>query len=292
MRLICPNCGAQYEIPDEVIPESGRDVQCSNCGDTWFQHHPDHEPEPDLAEDFTDDQDWEEPAADEPDTEFWEEPSTPQPAASADRETEPEPEPEFETEDDPEFDPEPVAEPERARELDPAVANVLREEAEREKLARDADTRGTIETQQELGIDEHPADSDARSQQAKARMARLRGLPEDSEPETDDDIDPASRSNLLPDIDEINSSLSSGVTADETAGNTAPDDASASGAKGGGFRSGFRLAVIIVLLAVLVYVFAPKLAEAVPALANPLAAYVEAVNAGRVALSDWVSGLI
>ena len=42
MRLICPNCGAQYEVPDEVIPEDGRDVQCSNCGDTWFQSHPDH----------------------------------------------------------------------------------------------------------------------------------------------------------------------------------------------------------------------------------------------------------
>ncbi|MEO1734275.1 MAG: zinc-ribbon domain-containing protein, partial [Pseudomonadota bacterium] len=42
MRLTCPNCGAQYEVPDEVIPEAGRDVQCSNCGTTWFQAHPDH----------------------------------------------------------------------------------------------------------------------------------------------------------------------------------------------------------------------------------------------------------
>ncbi|MCG7621987.1 zinc-ribbon domain-containing protein [Epibacterium sp. Ofav1-8] len=37
MRLICPNCGAQYEVPEDVIPDDGRDVQCSNCGDTWFQ---------------------------------------------------------------------------------------------------------------------------------------------------------------------------------------------------------------------------------------------------------------
>ena len=42
MRLTCPNCGAQYEVPDEVIPDDGRDVQCSNCGDTWFQAHPDN----------------------------------------------------------------------------------------------------------------------------------------------------------------------------------------------------------------------------------------------------------
>ncbi len=45
MRLTCPNCDAQYEVPDEVIPTAGRDVQCSNCGKTWFQHHPDHLPE-------------------------------------------------------------------------------------------------------------------------------------------------------------------------------------------------------------------------------------------------------
>lgn len=37
MRLICPNCGAQYAIDARVLPESGRDVQCSACRHTWFQ---------------------------------------------------------------------------------------------------------------------------------------------------------------------------------------------------------------------------------------------------------------
>ncbi|ETD83882.1 zinc-ribbon domain-containing protein [Rhodobacter capsulatus] len=37
MRLICPRCGAQYEVDDVVIPAAGRDVQCSGCGQTWFQ---------------------------------------------------------------------------------------------------------------------------------------------------------------------------------------------------------------------------------------------------------------
>ncbi len=45
MRLICPNCNAQYEVDDSVIPESGRDVQCSNCGRSWFQHGAGHLPE-------------------------------------------------------------------------------------------------------------------------------------------------------------------------------------------------------------------------------------------------------
>lgn len=37
MRITCPNCGAQYEVDARVIPDIGRDVQCSNCGHTWFQ---------------------------------------------------------------------------------------------------------------------------------------------------------------------------------------------------------------------------------------------------------------
>ncbi|WP_296422582.1 zinc-ribbon domain-containing protein [Yoonia sp.] len=37
MRLICPNCNAQYDVADDVIPEGGRDVQCSSCTHTWFQ---------------------------------------------------------------------------------------------------------------------------------------------------------------------------------------------------------------------------------------------------------------
>lgn len=40
MRLICPNCAAQYEIDAAVLPEKGRDVECSRCGQIWFQPRP------------------------------------------------------------------------------------------------------------------------------------------------------------------------------------------------------------------------------------------------------------
>lgn len=46
MRLVCPNCGAQYAIDRRIIPDAGRDVQCSACSHTWFQAP---EPEPDTA---------------------------------------------------------------------------------------------------------------------------------------------------------------------------------------------------------------------------------------------------
>lgn len=100
MRLTCPNCGAQYEVPDEVIPTHGRDVQCSNCGTTWFQAHPDAE------------------EAEAP-------PPPPPPPPQ------PDPEPDYE----PSFD---ANRPPR-RELDPDVRDVLREEAAREAEARAAE---------------------------------------------------------------------------------------------------------------------------------------------------------
>lgn len=37
MRLVCPNCVAQYEVADGTIPDTGRDVQCANCNHIWFQ---------------------------------------------------------------------------------------------------------------------------------------------------------------------------------------------------------------------------------------------------------------
>ena len=40
MRLTCPNCDAVYEVPRDAIPLEGRDVQCTNCGHSWFQTHP------------------------------------------------------------------------------------------------------------------------------------------------------------------------------------------------------------------------------------------------------------
>lgn len=37
MRLTCPECAAQYEIADGLIPPQGREVECSACGHGWHQ---------------------------------------------------------------------------------------------------------------------------------------------------------------------------------------------------------------------------------------------------------------
>ena len=279
MRLICPNCGARYEVPDEVIPENGRDVQCSNCGDTWFQTHPDHpfvpEAEPDQNHVPEEQPDWTE-----------EENSGPEP------EDEYQYEPEQKTEEE-------ETETATRRGIDPDVASVLREEADREQQARKADARGGLETQPDLGLMPADEETDRRRHQARLRMARLRGMPTDAaEAEADsgldrDDLDSGSRRTLLPDIDDIKSTIT------EDASTQKRDRSARDGSKNApkpagksGFRTGLRLSIILALIGVAAYIFAPQISNAVPALAEPLSGYVNAVNQIRLLVNDQIAGLV
>nr|WP_306127517.1 zinc-ribbon domain-containing protein [Roseovarius sp. MMSF_3350] len=299
MRLICPNCGAQYEVPTEVIPTSGRDVQCSDCGTTWFQNHPDHPAEePEAAQTDTPVQDGgtaeETPSWPEPDADYGaEEDEDDAPRAEDPAQDDADMAFEDDAPEDEHFPEEriaPASDPKR-REIDPAVADVLREEAEREARAREQDHRGTVETQQELGLQEADNDARRRSAEARARMARLRGEPEARKTDAEiEEIDPASRSNLLPDIDEINSSLDSDGRKEEPRPISAADDNTDASVKSG-FRSGFRLAVVLAVLALVIYVFAPQLSDAVPQLAGPLTGYVEMVNGWRAGLNDLIQSM-
>ena len=36
MRLTCPNCGAEYQVPEGMLPTAGRHVQCTVCHTRWF----------------------------------------------------------------------------------------------------------------------------------------------------------------------------------------------------------------------------------------------------------------
>ena len=40
MRLTCPNCGAEYDIPEGMLPPAGRHAQCSACHTRWFVRGP------------------------------------------------------------------------------------------------------------------------------------------------------------------------------------------------------------------------------------------------------------
>ena len=37
MRLVCPKCKVNYEIPRQAVPIGGREVKCADSGHSWFQ---------------------------------------------------------------------------------------------------------------------------------------------------------------------------------------------------------------------------------------------------------------
>ncbi|WP_386172767.1 zinc-ribbon domain-containing protein [Sulfitobacter sp. R86518] len=290
MRLICPNCDAQYEVPDEVMPSSGRDVQCSNCGQTWFQHHPDFPPldeEDDgristvsaalSARDDADDGVAREGDADAP------APASP-------------PEPDEDAAEDPDAgEPAHPAPPPR-KQLDPSVADILRQEAEAEQEARRRRQAETLESQPDLGLEEadQPSESE-RAQQAKARMSRLRGEEQHSAAETTAAAAAvASRRELLPDIEEINSTLRTGSERRviPNMGADAGRDTHVDPKQRSGFSRGFVLIVALASVLVLLYVFSPQISEAVPALRPYLALYVAQVDSARQWLDEMLQSTL
>ncbi|MBR9764687.1 MAG: thioredoxin [Rhodobacteraceae bacterium] len=301
MRLTCPNCGAQYEVPDAVIPAAGRDVQCSNCGDTWFQDPPaEASPGPVTTSQATAPRVAPRrpqrpadapPAAAEEDAaaearleadltevmqDSWQESSWQEDAPDED-------------EDEEATLPDHVAP--RRRALDPSVKEVLREEAEHEARVR-AQESGGLESQPELGLSD-PApvapeagesDAERREREARARMARLRG----AKGEADAEGSATSRRDLLPDIEEINSSLRSrGQKVEPEEDYDTPDPEARRS-----FRRGFTLPIFLAAIAVLLYVNAPRIAERFPKAEPAMRSYVVTVDEGRVWLDANVRRLI
>lgn len=292
MRLTCPSCGATYEIDVSLVPPGGRDVQCSNCGGTWFQEAPARQAEA-VAADTAQDQ-----AADIPAP--------------------------------------PVTD--RRRRPDEAVLDVLRQEREHEARARASEGAAAPQPDAVPADPEANASRERARVAAAAALARSRNAgapgatteavtaPEieaetmdavsralsdaDSGPVLDDhprdqgqsdsvvDRRDASRRNLLPDIEEINSSLRPDERAAEQAASNAgvlisDEDVAA---RSNGFRIGFSVVVLIVLAFLLLYIFAEPLGEAVPALAGFLDSYREwadgqraALDGGADSLADWLT---
>jgi len=280
MRLICPKCSAQYEVPADVIPAEGRDVQCSNCQETWFQTHPDTEPPTDVAQTLKEHFAQTEPtAALEP--------------AQSDTISEPNPiDDEFEraldqeldtiAEDDPDIAPAPAITHERSkREIDPSVADILREEAQREREQRAAET---FEHQDEFALDADEPTSDPQPEKSEYIDPKLDDLDEMYKDTVSDA--PASHRDLLPDIEEINSTLRRDK---KSANREEPETQAQKNASG---RRGFRAAIILLLLAVAVYAYADLITSNVPQLAPYLDAYVAQIDQWRAALTDQTSGFL
>ena len=294
MRLTCPNCAAQYEVPDDVIPEEGRDVQCSNCGNTWFEPGSEGaQPQaaddstqpgsPDLDDGLQQDSLHQDGPEQEPD-------AAPEAAAAPAQDADPElpdpkqpPVPQAETE----AAPEPTPAPRTQRGLDPSLSDILREEAEREASLRAAAAAATaegLESQPNLGLDDLPeSDSSLRARQSKDRVARLQG----QDPRQLAAEQSGQRRDILPDIEEINSTLrvSDGAAAAQPAGETGKAP------RKSGFARGFALTILLFLVLLMVYTNAGKIAETVPQADPYLSAYVTWVDQARLWLDAQVKAL-
>ncbi|MFN3953675.1 MAG: zinc-ribbon domain-containing protein [Pararhodobacter sp.] len=258
MRLTCPNCKAQYEVDDAVIPDNGRDVQCSACGHTWYQYPVGMARTPPPAESAATNA-----APDETDADAHDDAAAsqagPRPGPAAPR-------------------------------IEKSVLDVLREEAARE-IGERRKTGAPLETQGDLGLVTRP-----RPQRAQPRDAADTPRPQEDEPPSPAATDrsaprTASRRNLLPDIEELSSTLEPGREPRRkgTAESTLPptDDEERRG-----FRKGFTLVLLIAIVLGGLYSLAPLIAGRVPALAGGLDGYVALVDSLHAALRDAITSLI
>ncbi len=169
------------------------------------------------------------------------------------------------------------------------MAEILRQEAEHETQLRSKEA-GSLESQGDLGLDEAPGDeASRRNREARDRMARMRG---EAPPEEETSaVQSGSRSGLLPDIEEINSTLRSG--GEDGAPAEALEMVAQKGASGsGGFARGFGLMILVAILLALVYANAPRISEQVPALSGLIESYVGVVDNLRLWLDSKLSGFI
>jgi predicted Zn finger-like uncharacterized protein len=351
MRLICPNCGAQYEVANDVIPAAGRDVQCSNCGHTWFEQPgaseaaeagdayvpprppaaapaasprstpPSRQPEPKVQDaepdkSLPDDDEW--PASKSIETGTTDDPSSSSDgdddlteAPSADRwnNEDIEPQDTFDTQgkqsahiqdnlgtdgkDAATAESHAAPTPKERRPslatrstVTPQIAEILREEAAREEAARRAEVESAFQSQPDLGL-EAPLDHDAQlAEEARRRMLRMRG----DEAPTIGTTASATRRELLPDIEEINSSLGKSPPRPATTQRNAVPEETSRGRRG--FRLGFSVVLLIALGALLAYTNVPSLAQRVPSIAPLMSTYVTNVDQGRLWLDMRVQALL
>jgi len=326
MRLVCPNCAAQYEVDVNAIPEAGRDVQCANCGNTWFQERAPSElsaPDPSGVD----------ATADDTQADF----GSAQPTQDVD-----------EYDDDDESH-EAEAEPPIQRQqtpVDPSVLDILRSEAEREAAARDAedtddapapvqddvaeyqdieDEPQVVETPEAEAVPEvseeiapEPAEGNL-AERARASRSRLRANStgrgrdrrlnlsvaegdtdqvEETPDDTPEEVAPApkregkraKRKPDLPNVDELNSSLRS--ASDKNRARDEDDYSDIAPERNIKSRLGFYLAILIALALLATYALAPQIIATLPEAKPYIDGYVTAMDQIRHQLARGVEALI
>ena len=269
----------------DVIPARGRDVQCSNCGHTWFQGHAQVGEDIPLVEPVADPKvrtpasppPAERPAPTAPEGE----PVEAADEATVDAAREAPVAPEDGSEGDEDGGEMPPAPP--RRELDPAVVGVLREEAAYENRRRQQE-RGALEVQSDLGLEQPSSDNTGRKRDVTPGVGDDKApSPSSKAPVTAPE---RSRNEAFPDVDEVTQSLRH----DRKLRHREPEPEALEG--GSGFVTGFVLVVVVAALALAIYSSASQIAEAVPEAAPLLEAYTAQVDAARRWLDESSTELL
>ncbi|HEV8035720.1 zinc-ribbon domain-containing protein [Yoonia sp.] len=301
MRLICPNCEAQYEVSDDAIPPGGRDVQCSNCQLSWFQTEKptvpgrtplklsnEQEHEIDAPTSIAE-------AAPEPETtaetpeesaqSFVEEVASEFPPTAPEQE----PAPALKTSTAP---PEPMR-----RQLDNAVANILREEAALGTAAVAAAAKPPSPVAKppatETPKPATPVAADETRQRIAMMTAEEGGIRSGTKTgAAKGDTANADEAHLrtVPSINEINATLRARAQANDASGLTEAEKIEAVERKG--FRRGFFWVLLLMILAILPYVFADQITENLPQTTEFMASYVMTIDQLRLSLSEMVEGFM
>jgi predicted Zn finger-like uncharacterized protein len=280
MRLVCPNCDAEYEVEAGVIPLAGREVQCSNCGNAWFQLPPDleaefaaedalYDPLPDRAAP-TQDSAPAPVAMDAPAVQSQPDISSPVAAAPV------------------------MAAPNRqgvpARSIDESVLQILREEAARESTARSAEVKAPA-------AQPRPDPTGAANATQTAPAPQNRKVYEDlSASRKEADFGRGqNKSELLPEIEEINSTLrasSERRASEQDMTDPGPETEDVLKPKSASFRAGFVLMLLLAAVLVATYVLAPRLSDQIPSMSATLKEYVAVVDGLRVTVDGLMKSAI
>ena len=281
MRLTCPNCGAQYEVPEDIIPPEGRDVQCSNCGDTWYQlsakalaaeqaqlpQETKTKPQSTASEPLK-------RSIDPQVSQILREEAEREAALRAARGEHLETQTEMGLEDSFESQPDgkSTSPPVSAQEA-PVVSQAPEKQSQPSGAVQVADPT------------EHAAVATAVQGLMQSEETTRKAAPEKS---ATPPRRSASRRDLLPDIEDVTQDLSD---EDAVAQSQPPEALEVAPQRSRGFRSGFVFMLLLMGIAVFVYAQAPEIAGVLPDADAALTTYVTWVDDLRLWLDELVRGL-
>ena len=187
-------------------------------------------------------------------------------------------------------DPAEAASPRPRPPLSDEGRRILKEEAERERELRAGERPGADRMRDAEAAVDTLLDDAVQARPHSGRLARPRpvagageatavvaGTASGDAGDASHATDRVSRRDRLPDIADINSTLGGAEPQDEE------NEANGTN-RGSGFRLGFAAALLLAAVGLVLYVQGPRLAESVPALAEPIGAYRSGVNEVRIAL--------